>query len=217
MPRNSARLESKGTRKSKLGRPASWSATCAPTIWCLWPGWPLSGGTGRSNVLRRCGQTQDEPAPRGQQTRAASDEWAIRVVAGFNIMILSALVGVGAARAIASLFPARPWADAAGWGGIAVGVGVFFLMRFILTTAGPLVAPPKLHGVVWVLVGVGALFASVALGALLLTGVGISTAGRRSRGSLSRTMRPSLLTHRCLRCCWGSRRFWVWPTVRRRR
>jgi hypothetical protein len=48
----------------------------------------------RAEKLRET-QTRDQPAPRGQPTRAASDEWAIRVSAGFNIVILSPIIGVG--------------------------------------------------------------------------------------------------------------------------
>jgi hypothetical protein len=104
---------------------------------------------------------------------------AVRLVAGFNIMVLSALIAVAAARAVGVLFPVRPWAALASWVGVLVGVGVFFLARWLLTIGSPLSLPAWLHGLVWVAVAVAALFASAPLGVLVISGVVVSTYGRR--------------------------------------
>jgi hypothetical protein len=114
-----------------------------------------------------------EPAPLG--------DWAVRLVAGFNIMLLSALIALGVARGIGALIPIVRWV------GVLVGVAVFLAARWMLTHWSPLVLNSRVHGVVWAVVGLATLFASAPVGVLVLTAVGISTLGR----SLARVPQPS--------------------------
>lgn len=113
-----------------------------------------------------------EPAPLGDP--------AVRVIAGFNIMMLAALIALGVARIVAAAVPI------VGWVGALIGVIVFFGARWVLTHVSPLVLNPRLHGVVWAVVAIGALFASAPVGVLVLTGVGVATLGR----SLARIKQP---------------------------
>jgi hypothetical protein len=119
--------------------------------------------------------------PEGEPAKLAAaplGDWAVRVVAGFNIMLIAGLIAVVVAREIGELVAARPWAPLAQWVGVLIGVGVFLLARWVLTIFSPLRLPARLHGLLWGLVAVAALFASAPLGVLVLTGVGIATAGR---------------------------------------
>lgn len=129
------------------------------------------------------------PGPPLPHQAAPLGDWAVRLIAGFNILIVSLLLGVGAARAVDVLIPAAPWAAVTGWLGIAVGAGVFLLARWLLTAVSPLRLPAWLHGLIWVVVGAAALFAAAPLGVLVLTGVAVSTAGR----ALARRPRPRTL------------------------
>jgi hypothetical protein len=113
-----------------------------------------------------------EPAPLG--------DWAVRVVAGFNIMLLSALIGLGVARFVGAVIPIARWV------GVVVGVLVFLLARWLLTRVSPLVFDARVHGVIWAAVAVSTLFASAPVGVLVLTAVAVATLGR----SLARIRQP---------------------------
>ena len=144
---------------------------------------------GPARIQRRA-QLRAAARPRGAPKpleAAPAGDWAVRVVAGFNIMVISGLLAVGVARLVGSLIPFPPWAAVTGWLGVAVGVVVFLASRWLLTKWSPLVVPARLHGLVWGLVAVATLFASAPLGVLVLTGVLISTLGRR----LARRSPPS--------------------------
>ncbi len=113
-----------------------------------------------------------EPAPLGDP--------AVRVIAGFNIMVLSALVALGVARGVGAAVPIVRWV------GVLIGVIVFLLVRWALTHASPIVLESRIHGVVWGVVALATLFASAPVGVLVLSGVGVATFGR----SLARVQRP---------------------------
>jgi hypothetical protein len=107
-----------------------------------------------------------QPAPLG--------DWAVRLIAGFNIGILAALMGIGVARLVELALPAGWW-----WVGLIVGILVFLLVRWGLTRVSPLMFDARLHALVWLLVALLALFASAPVGVLALTGVVLSTFGRK--------------------------------------
>jgi hypothetical protein len=109
------------------------------------------------------------PAPLG--------DWAVRLVAGFNIMVLAGLIAIGAARWIGPLLQVGPWQTLAQWLGVAVGIAVFLLARWLLTTVSP-ARHPWLHRLTWGLVAAGTLFASIPVGVAVLIGVALSTFGR---------------------------------------
>ncbi len=113
-----------------------------------------------------------EPAPLGDP--------AVRVIAGFNIMVLSALIALGVARGAGAAVPIVRWV------GVVIGVVVFLLVRWALTHSSPLVLDSRIHGVVWAAVALATLFASAPVGVLVLTGVGVATLGR----SLARVKQP---------------------------
>jgi hypothetical protein len=119
----------------------------------------------------------EEPKPLEE---APLGDPAVRVIAGFNIMVLSALVALGLARGVGAAIPIARWV------GVLIGVLVFLAVRWLLTRASPVVLGSRTHGLVWGVVGVGALFASAPVGVLVLTGVAVSTLGR----SLARVKQP---------------------------
>jgi hypothetical protein len=76
-----------------------------------------------------------------------------------------------------------PWA----WWGIAIVRAIgFLIVRHVLTQWSPMTWGPRLHGLIWVIVAVGALFASAPIGVLVLTLVAIATFGR----ALARLRKP---------------------------
>ena len=117
--------------------------------------------------------------PKPLETAPLGD-FAVRIVAGFNIMVLAALIALVVARAVAGAVPI------AGWGGAVIGVVVFFLIRWVLTRVSPLVFDARIHGIVWGVVAVAAVFASAPIGVIVLTAVGVATLGR----SLARIKQP---------------------------
>ncbi len=134
---------------------------------------------------RQLEKTQRLPAeaPKPLEEAPLGDP-AVRIIAGFNIMVLSALVALGATRFVGALTPIAQWV------GVAIGVIVFFVVRWLLTHVSPLVLDSRIHGFVWGVVALGALFASAPVGVLVLTGVGVSTLGR----SLARIKQPTSAT-----------------------
>jgi hypothetical protein len=130
---------------------------------------------------RNLDKVQRLPAePPKELEEAPLGDSAVRVIAGFNIMVLAALIALGVARVVAGAVPI------AGWVGALIGVIVFIAARWVLTHVSPLVLNSRIHGVVWAVVAIGALFASAPVGVLVLTGVAVSTLGR----SLARVKQP---------------------------
>jgi len=113
-----------------------------------------------------------EPAPLG--------DGAVRIIAGFNIMVLSALIAVGVGRAVGAAIPIARWV------GVLIGLLVFLGARRALTRSSPLVLDSRIHAVVWGFVAVATLFAAAPVGVLVLTAVAVSTLGR----TLARVQQP---------------------------
>ncbi len=120
-------------------------------------------GVGAARSVDPVRLARTEPAPLG--------EGAVRVIAGFNMIVLAALIALGAARLIDVLF-AIGWLTALAW------VLVFLAAHSLLARWGPLKWHERVHGGVWLLVAVGAMFASAPIGLLLLVNVLVSTFGR---------------------------------------
>jgi hypothetical protein len=138
---------------------------------------PVAAGIRSRAAPKAQGGPEGEPKPLAQ---APLGDWAVRIIAGFNIMVLSALLALGVARGVGAAIPLVRWV------GVLIGVAVFFLARWLLTRVSPIVLGSRFHGVVWAVVAVAALFASAPVGVLLLTAVGIATLGR----SLARLPQP---------------------------
>ena len=101
-----------------------------------------------------------------------SGERLLRILAGFNLVLLAGVIGVGVGQFVAEF-------ESAWWAVVPASVVVFVLVLWLLTTVGPLNAHPGLHVLGWVVVVLLALLSSPPVGLLVLTGVMISTWGRR--------------------------------------
>jgi hypothetical protein len=112
-----------------------------------------------------------EPAPLGDR--------AVRVVAGFNNLVLSAVGGVAVARLMEFLF--QTW-----WAILLVWLIAGWLIHRLLARWGPLHWGPLAHGLAWLFVGLVALFVSAPIGLLVIAGAAVSTLGR----ILARVSRP---------------------------
>lgn len=117
-------------------------------------------------------QQLEPPAPLGDR--------AVRIVAGFNVIVISAVLGLTAARLVELVFPNPTWLTIAAWALAALAVWA------LLTSLGPLRFGPQLHGFVWALAAAAAGLVSAPLGLLLIGGVAVATLGR----ALARVARP---------------------------
>jgi hypothetical protein len=82
------------------------------------------------------------PTPGGPATGAQPDEWAVQVVAGFNILLIAGLVALLANR-LASLFVTHVLQSAASWVAVVVGALVLVGTWVALTHLGPLPWYPR--------------------------------------------------------------------------
>jgi hypothetical protein len=105
---------------------------------------------------------------------------AVRVVAGFNNLVLSAVAGLAVARLVEVLFPHTWWAILLVW------LATFLVVRWLLSRWGPLRWGPRWHGLAWLLVAAAALFVTAPVGLLIIAGVAVATMGR----ALARVKRP---------------------------
>ncbi|MBV9004949.1 MAG: hypothetical protein JO181_09850 [Solirubrobacterales bacterium] len=109
---------------------------------------------------------------------------AVRVVAGFNNLLLSTVVGLAVARLVERLFPHTWWAILAVW------VVASFVMSRVLARWGPLRWGPWAHGLAWLFVTAAAIFVTAPVGLLLIAGIVVSSFGR----VLARVRRPQTFT-----------------------
>jgi hypothetical protein len=82
------------------------------------------------------------PAQGAALARPRPDEWAVQVVAGFNILLIAGLVALGANR-LASLFVTKLLRSGASWLAVVVGGLVLFGTWVALTHLGPLPWYPR--------------------------------------------------------------------------
>ena len=132
------------------------------------------------------------PAGGGSEARGDGDpgrgsapvgETAVRILAGFNIGVLSGVVTAIVVTTLERVLTDSPWVL------VPLGIVLFFGVYVLLTEWGPLKVGPHAHAWIWVLVAViAALFTTLPLAVLILIGIGISTAGRAvARTELPRT------------------------------
>jgi hypothetical protein len=133
----------------------------------------LAAAQGRSRLAAR----RPEPIP------ANLGPAAVRVLAGFNIVVISAALGLLAAQIVQGLFGGVWWLI------VAVGLVVYLVVHLALTKWGPLQWPPWAHGLAWLAVVVVAVFITAPLGLLLAAGFAVSLLGR----PLGRIQRPTSL------------------------
>ena len=138
-------------------------------------------------VHRHHDEAQAAAAPAPQPPKLAPlGDGAVRIIAGFNLLIVAGLLSLWLADRLVAILP-TVWNAALGSSVLIVGWLVFFIaLHQLLTRLDPL-AHPWAHVVVWLFVAVGALFCSAPFGVLVLTGVAIATLGRR----LARLSPPS--------------------------
>ena len=138
-------------RRRRQWRHATVKAQRARAVATRSKGWPL-GLVHRSAELvvtgnKRRAEKLPPEHPRPLETAPLGD-FAVRIIAGFNIMVLSALIGLGVARGVGTAVPIARWV------GVLIGVGVFFGIRWVLTRVSPLVFDARIHGLAWALVAV---------------------------------------------------------------
>jgi hypothetical protein len=101
----------------------------------------------------------------------------VRVIAGFNVWVIAAALGLAGARVVKTLIdqidPGQWWALLGPWALFSV-IGALLLAR-----VNPLRGNSLVHGLVWAAVAAVALVSSAPIGLLFLTWAGIATLGRR--------------------------------------
>lgn len=120
-------------------------------------------------------QDGDETAPVGER--------AVRILAGFNIVVLSGVVTTIAVTAVDRILTTSLWVL------VPLGLLVFLGMSKLLTDWGPLKVGHRAHAGIWIVVAlIAALVTTLPVGLLTLIGVAISTLGRVvARTELPRT------------------------------
>jgi hypothetical protein len=121
------------------------------------------------------GADSEETAPLGEN--------AVRILAGFNIGVLSGVITAIVVTAVERVLTESLWVL------VPAGIVLFFGVYLLLTDWGPLKVGHRTHAGIWVLVAlIAALLTTLPLGLMILTGVAISTAGRMvARTELPRT------------------------------
>ena len=137
----------------------------------------------KHDTALRLAEKQKPIADRRDVWYAHLGDRAVRVVAGFNTVVLAVVAGLLAARFIEWLFPDAWWAI------LLAGFAAAAAVYLALSRWGPLKWPAWAHAVAWVLVAVTALFVTAPLGLLLIAGLTVSTLGR----PLARTHPPDSL------------------------
>ena len=113
-----------------------------------------------------------EAPGRGHVTETAAGNRLLQILAGFNLLVLAGVIALGIGQIVAEY-------QSAWWAVVPAGVIAFLVVHRILTTLGPLDAHPHCHTASWVLVGALAVLSSPPIGLLVITGVIISTWGRK--------------------------------------
>jgi hypothetical protein len=103
----------------------------------------------------------------------ASRDWVVRVVAGYNMVVIAAVVGLLAARVVEWLFSSAWWLIIGAW---VVG---FLLASQSLARRSWLQRSLGVHVLLWMFVALAAVFVSAPLGLLLLAGIAVATVGRQ--------------------------------------
>jgi len=134
-----------------------------------WHAVVLHRGVARATAARE----QARDAPLGE---APLGERAVRTVAGFNVLVLAALIGLAVARVVDLLFP--------NWAAVVAFFAVAAVAVWRLATWGPL--HWRSHVAAIALAAVVTFFASAPIGVLVLSSVAVAALGRR----IARLERP---------------------------
>ncbi len=121
----------------------------------------------------------------GAVTQTAAGQRLLRILAGFNLLVLAGVLALGVGQAVAAF-------QSAWWAVVPASVIAFLVVHRILTTFGPLDAHPRAHIASWVLVAALAALSSPPVGLLVITGAIVSTWGRifvRTKASQPRESR----------------------------
>ena len=125
-------------------------------------------GLAAKEHVRAAGDASDP----GHVTDSAAGSRLLQILAGFNLLVLAGGIALGVGQAAAAF-------QSAWWAVIPAGLIAFLVVHRVLTTLGPLDAHPHVHVASWVLVGALAVVSSPPVGLLVITGVIISTWGRK--------------------------------------
>jgi hypothetical protein len=126
-----------------------------------------NAGKRRAGTVRRSFATPADlarSAPIGDPT--------VRILAGFNILVIAGVVGLAAARIAELVLPHTWWVILGVW---ALGL---LAVHWVLTELGPLWWRPWVQALASAVVVLAAAFVAAPLEILILTGTGLSTAGR---------------------------------------
>ncbi len=128
--------------------------------------------------LRRVGQPLKlRSRPPDNLREAPVGDLFVRVIAGFNVGVLAATLGLAVARLLKTpidqAFPPGPW-----WDLLAPWALVSVILALFLAWVGPLWGSRLLHGLLWLAAIVVALVSEAPIGLLLLTWAGIASFGR---------------------------------------
>jgi hypothetical protein len=116
------------------------------------------------------------PRPPTPADRAPIGDTYVRIVAGFNVGVVAATIGLGLGQAVKGLIDQ---AHPGYWWSLLLPWLVFsLLIAGLLALIGPLRGGRIVHGVIWGAVVILALLTVAPVGLLLLTWVGIATGGR---------------------------------------
>ena len=131
--------------------------------------------TSRSSARERFLQRKSpRPAPTLHQSTA--QEGLVRVIAGFNVGVLSVALGLVGARFVKPLVdqwqPGHWWALLVPWTLFSI------ISAVVLRSVNPLRGGRVVHTILWLFTVVVAMLCSAPLGLLLLTWMGIATLGR---------------------------------------
>lgn len=131
----------------------------------------------RERHLRRRSLKRKPPRPALSHGPPNVRESVIRVVAGFNVLVLASALGLVGARlakkAIDQWQPGHWWALPAPWAVFSIVLAV------ALARVNPLRGGRLVHGVLWLVVIGVAMVSSAPVGLLVLTWAAIGSAGRR--------------------------------------
>jgi hypothetical protein len=137
--------------------------------------WREIVATDRISARKRylsAGSTPAHAAPR----RLTPQEGLVRVVAGFNVWVLSAALGLVAGRFAKTLID--QWQPGEWWALLATWALFTILAALVLREVNPLRGGRFAHGLLWLGVIVVAMLCSAPVGLLVLTWMGIGTVGR---------------------------------------
>jgi hypothetical protein len=148
---------------------AVFAGLCVLAYLASWRNWSQHGGDWHKLVVARGLRNAKDAKP----VTAPLGEVAVRIVAGFNIGLLSALAGLAVGQFLRAHISGWTWAI------VLVAIAVGLLAHRLLTAKSPLQRPLHHHVAAWLLIVAASLLSSLPLALILVTGTIVSTAGRK--------------------------------------